>query len=47
MAGRLGGKRITIRKLTVVRVDSERNLLLIKELFLVSPVPCSVLYLQQ
>jgi large subunit ribosomal protein L3 len=30
MAGRLGGKRITIRKLTVVRVDPERNLLLIK-----------------
>lgn len=30
MAGRLGGKRVTIRKLTVVRVDSERNLLLIK-----------------
>ena len=30
MAGRLGGKRITIRKLTVVRVDAERNLILIK-----------------
>jgi large subunit ribosomal protein L3 len=30
MAGRLGGKRVTIRKLIVVRVDSERNLLLIK-----------------
>ncbi len=30
MAGRLGGKRITIRKLTVIRVDPERNLLLIK-----------------
>ena len=30
MAGRLGGKRVTIRKLTVVRVDTERNLLLIK-----------------
>lgn len=30
MAGRLGGKRITTRKLTVVRVDVERNLLLIK-----------------
>jgi large subunit ribosomal protein L3 len=30
MAGRLGGKRITIRKLTIVRVDAERNLLLIK-----------------
>jgi large subunit ribosomal protein L3 len=30
MAGRLGGKRVTIRKLTVVRIDPERNLLLIK-----------------
>ncbi len=30
MAGRLGGYRVTIRKLTVVRVDPERNLLLIK-----------------
>ncbi|WP_017325539.1 50S ribosomal protein L3 [Synechococcus sp. PCC 7336] len=30
MAGRDGGKRTTIRKLTVVRVDTERNLLLIK-----------------
>jgi large subunit ribosomal protein L3 len=30
MAGRLGGDRVTIRKLTVVRVDSDRNLLLIK-----------------
>ncbi|BAT52327.1 50S ribosomal protein L3 [Nostoc sp. NIES-3756] len=30
MAGRLGGTRVTIRKLTVVRVDAERNLLLIK-----------------
>jgi large subunit ribosomal protein L3 len=30
MAGRLGGGQVTIRKLTVVRVDSERNLLLIK-----------------
>ncbi|MBW4562588.1 MAG: 50S ribosomal protein L3 [Mojavia pulchra JT2-VF2] len=30
MAGRLGGKRVTIRKLTVVRVDAERNLVLIK-----------------
>jgi large subunit ribosomal protein L3 len=30
MAGRLGGSRITVRKLTVVRVDTERNLLLIK-----------------
>lgn len=30
MAGRLGGKRVTIRKLTVVKVDAERNLILIK-----------------
>ncbi|MEA5582990.1 50S ribosomal protein L3 [Nodularia harveyana UHCC-0300] len=30
MAGRLGGTRVTIRKLTVIRVDPERNLLLIK-----------------
>lgn len=30
MAGRLGGTKTTIRKLTVVRVDSERNLLLVK-----------------
>lgn len=30
MAGRLGGKQVTIRKLQVVRVDLERNLLLIK-----------------
>lgn len=30
MAGRLGGKQVTIRKLTIVRVDAERNLLLIK-----------------
>lgn len=30
MAGRLGGSRVTISKLTVVRVDPERNLILIK-----------------
>lgn len=30
MAGRLGGSQVTIRQLTIVRVDSERNLLLIK-----------------
>jgi large subunit ribosomal protein L3 len=30
MAGRLGGKRVTISKLKVVRVDAERNILLIK-----------------
>ncbi|GCL34963.1 MAG: 50S ribosomal protein L3 [Sphaerospermopsis kisseleviana] len=30
MAGRLGGTRVTIRKLTVVKVDAERNLILVK-----------------
>ncbi|MDL5052219.1 50S ribosomal protein L3 [Oscillatoria laete-virens NRMC-F 0139] len=30
MAGRKGNKQITVRKLTVVRVDPERNLILIK-----------------
>lgn len=30
MAGQLGNARVTVRKLEVVRVDSERNLLLIK-----------------
>jgi large subunit ribosomal protein L3 len=30
MAGRLGNSQVTIRKLTIVRVDAERNLLLIK-----------------
>ncbi|KKD39355.1 MAG: 50S ribosomal protein L3 [Limnoraphis robusta] len=30
MAGRYGGKQITTRKLTIVRIDLERNLLLIK-----------------
>ena len=30
MAGRLGGTQVTIKKLTVVRVDMERNLILIK-----------------
>jgi large subunit ribosomal protein L3 len=30
MAGRLGGTQVTIRKLQVVRIDTERNLLLIK-----------------
>lgn len=30
MAGRLGNAQVTVRKLTVVRVDKERNLLLIK-----------------
>ncbi|ADI64452.1 50S ribosomal protein L3 [Trichormus azollae] len=30
MAGRLGGTRVTIRKLTIVRLDADRNLILIK-----------------
>ncbi len=30
MAGRLGGTQVTIKKLTIVRVDAERNLILIK-----------------
>ena len=30
MAGQLGASQVTVRKLTVVRVDAERNLLLIK-----------------
>lgn len=30
MAGQLGSARVTVRKLTVVRVDADRNLLLIK-----------------
>jgi large subunit ribosomal protein L3 len=30
MAGQLGNSRVTIQKLTVVRVDAERNLILIK-----------------
>jgi len=30
LPGRMGGKRVTIRNLTIVRVDSERNLLFIK-----------------
>lgn len=30
MAGRMGNERVTIRKLEVVRVDADRNLLLIK-----------------
>lgn len=30
MAGRLGGGQVTVRKLTVVRVDGDRNLLLIQ-----------------
>lgn len=30
MAGRMGNEKVTIRKLSVVRVDSDRNLLLVK-----------------
>jgi large subunit ribosomal protein L3 len=30
MAGRLGGKQVTVRKLEIVKIDAERNLLLIK-----------------
>ena len=30
MAGRYGGTQVTVRKLTVVKVDSERNVVLIK-----------------
>lgn len=30
MAGRLGGKQVTTKKLTVVRLDQERNLILVK-----------------
>ncbi len=30
MAGQMGNERVTVRKLSVVRVDSDRNLLLIK-----------------
>jgi large subunit ribosomal protein L3 len=30
MAGRMGGCRVTIRKLQLVQVDPERNLLIIK-----------------
>lgn len=30
MAGRMGGEQVTIKKLEVVRVDSDRNLLLVK-----------------
>jgi large subunit ribosomal protein L3 len=34
MAGRMGNDRVTVKKMTVVRADAERNLLLIK-----GPVP--------
>ena len=48
MAGRLGGTRVTIRKLTVIRVDAERNLIIIKGAIpgkpgaLVSVVPATI-----
>ena len=34
MAGRMGNDRITVKKVTIVRTDAERNLLLLK-----GPVP--------
>jgi large subunit ribosomal protein L3 len=30
MAGQLGNKRVTLRKLSIVRIEADRNLLLIK-----------------
>jgi large subunit ribosomal protein L3 len=30
MAGHMGDERVTVKKLQVVRVDSDRNLLLVK-----------------
>ena len=30
MAGHMGNDRVTVKKLTIVRTDAERNLLLIK-----------------
>ncbi len=30
MAGHMGAERITVKKLRVVRIDSERNLLLVR-----------------
>ena len=30
MAGHMGAERVTVQNLTVIRVDTERNLLLIK-----------------
>lgn len=30
MAGRMGGEQVTVKKLTIVQVDAERNLLLVK-----------------
>jgi large subunit ribosomal protein L3 len=34
MAGRMGNDRVTVKKMTVIRADAERNLLLVK-----GPVP--------
>ncbi|HSH21540.1 MAG TPA: 50S ribosomal protein L3, partial [Candidatus Caenarcaniphilales bacterium] len=34
MAGRMGNDRVTVKKMTVVRTDAERNLLLVR-----GPVP--------
>jgi large subunit ribosomal protein L3 len=30
MAGRMGNERVTVKKLTVVRIDPDRNIVLIK-----------------
>jgi large subunit ribosomal protein L3 len=30
MAGRMGGKRITVENLVVLKVDAEKNLLIVK-----------------
>jgi large subunit ribosomal protein L3 len=30
LAGRMGGERVTVQNLVVVKVDTERNLLLVK-----------------
>jgi large subunit ribosomal protein L3 len=30
MAGRLGGERVTVKNIDVIKVDKERNLLLLK-----------------
>jgi len=30
MAGRMGGKRVTVQNLEVVKVDTEKNVLLVK-----------------
>jgi large subunit ribosomal protein L3 len=34
LAGRMGGNRVTIQNLEIVRVDAERNVILLKEMFL-------------